>query len=141
MFAPLVPSPPKEGYFTVTVRVAEPPRLLRTVMFCGLEDHEKSPRYRPPPSLRSVPIKALLEVTCTLKLALELELVASTRNCRLPVEYSATWTATVSVEGGGVGVRVGVAVGAAGAVGVGGAGDVGVGGSAVGVGVAPPPEG
>ena len=134
MFAPLVPSPPKSAYFTVTVREAEPPRLLRTVMFCGLEDQEKSPRYRPPPSLRSVPINWFVAVTKTCMVALALELVASTRNCWLPLAYSASWIATVSPTGG-VGVRVGVAVG------VGGAGDDGVGGGAVGVGVAAPLEG
>jgi hypothetical protein len=37
----------QSDHFTVTTFVAEPPRLLRTVMFCGLEDQEKSPRYRP----------------------------------------------------------------------------------------------
>ena len=135
MFASLVPSPPRSAYFTVTVRVAEPPRLLRTVMFCGLEGQEKSPRYRPPPSLRSVPINWFVAVTNTCSVALALELVASTRSCWLPLAYSANWIATVSATGG-VGVRVGVAVG-----GVGDAGDVGVGGSAVAVGVAPPPEG
>lgn len=32
------------GYFTVTVLVATPPRLLRTVMFCGFTDTVNSPR-------------------------------------------------------------------------------------------------
>jgi hypothetical protein len=34
----------RPDYFNVTVRLAEPPRLLRTVMFCGLMGHEKSAR-------------------------------------------------------------------------------------------------
>jgi hypothetical protein len=34
----------KSDYFKVTVLLAEPPRLLRTVMFCGLVGHEKSAR-------------------------------------------------------------------------------------------------
>jgi len=32
------------NYFKVTVLLAEPPKLLRTVMFCGLVGQEKSPR-------------------------------------------------------------------------------------------------
>lgn len=31
-------------YFKVTVLLAEPPRLLLTVIFCGFVDHVKSPR-------------------------------------------------------------------------------------------------
>src|SRR5918999_1757395 len=86
-------------------------------MFCGLEGQEKSPRYLPPPSLRSVPISSLVEVTWTLSVALAFELVASTRNCLFPAEYSATCTDTVSVAGGvGVGVGVGVGAGAGAAV-------------------------
>ena len=125
----------QSDHFTVTAFVAKPPRLLRTVMFCGLEDQEKSLRYRPPPSFCSVPISVLVEVTNTCSVALALELLASTRSCRLPDAYSATWMATASAAGG-VGVRVGVAGG-----GVGGTGEVGVGGSAVGVGVATAPAG
>ena len=30
-------------HFTVTTFVAEPPRLLRTVIFCGLDESEESP--------------------------------------------------------------------------------------------------
>jgi hypothetical protein len=33
----------QSDHFTVTAFVAEPPRLLRTVMFCGLDEREKSP--------------------------------------------------------------------------------------------------
>ena len=50
-------------YFSVTVRVAEPPRLLLRVILCGFVGQENSPRYRPPPSLRKVPISALVELT------------------------------------------------------------------------------
>lgn len=50
-------------YFKVMFLLAESPRLLRTVMFCGFVGHEKSPRYRPPPSLRNVPINVLVDVT------------------------------------------------------------------------------
>ena len=32
------------NYFTVTCLLAEPPRLLRTVIFCGFVGQEKSPR-------------------------------------------------------------------------------------------------
>lgn len=65
-------------YFTVTVRAAEPPEVLRTVMPRGFGDQEKSPRYLPTPSLRNVPIKAFVEVTWTYNVALEFVLVAST---------------------------------------------------------------
>ena len=90
--------------------MADPPALLRTVMLCGLLDHAKSPRYRPPPSLRNVPINAFVALTYTFKVALAFVLDASTRNCALPEEYSATWTATVSVDGGGGGGACGVSV-------------------------------
>jgi hypothetical protein len=40
----LVDEPPWLCYFNTTDLDAEPPRLLRTVMFCGLDDHENSPR-------------------------------------------------------------------------------------------------
>ena len=43
-------------YLKVTVRVASPPKLLRTVMLCGLTGHVNSPRNLPPPSFESVPI-------------------------------------------------------------------------------------
>ena len=57
-----------------------PPRLLVTVMFCGLVDSLKRPRYRPPPSLDRVPIDAPVAVTVTRRVAVELVLVASTRS-------------------------------------------------------------
>ena len=91
----------------MTVLLAEPPRLLRTVIFCGFVDNENSPRYRPPPSLVNVPISVFVDVTYTLKVALELLLVASTRNSSFPAEYSASWIDTVSAATV-VGVRVGV---------------------------------
>ena len=50
-------------YFRVTVLVAVPPRVLRTVMFCGLLGQVKRPSYLPPPLLLSVPINWLVEVT------------------------------------------------------------------------------
>jgi hypothetical protein len=58
------------------------------VMFCGFEDTAKSPRYRPP-SFRKVPINAFVEATCTRKDEVELVLLASTRSCLSPEEYSA----------------------------------------------------
>src|SRR4051794_35977386 len=117
--------------------MAVPPRLLRTVMFCGLLDNVKRPLYLPPPSLLSVPISWLVEVMYTLNVALELVLIASTLNSLLLVAYSTRVMVTESLEVG-VGVRVGVDVACGGggadvAVGVGV-----VGGADVGVGVAPP---
>ena len=50
-------------YLATTDDVATPPRLLRTVMFCGLLGHVKRPWYLPPPLLVSVPINWLFEVT------------------------------------------------------------------------------
>ena len=54
-------------------------------MFCGLLDRENRPLYLPPPSLFSVPMSWLVEVTYTLSTALKLVLVASTRNSLFPV--------------------------------------------------------
>lgn len=71
------------------------------MIFCGFDDKLNSPRYRPPPSFCSTPIRTFVEVTKTVNVALELVLVASTRN--LPLEYSARWMATVSAVGGGGG--------------------------------------
>jgi hypothetical protein len=45
-----------DDYLTLTERVACPPKLLRTVMLCGLTDTLSCPRNRPPPSLVNVPI-------------------------------------------------------------------------------------
>ena len=50
-------------HLAVTAPVAEPPKLLRTVMFCGLLGHVKRPSYLPPPLFERVPIRALVEVT------------------------------------------------------------------------------
>src|SRR5215216_7497303 len=58
-------------------------------------------------------MSVFVAVTYTCNVALAFELVASTRNCWLPLAYSATWTATVSATGG-VGVRVGVGGGVVG---------------------------
>jgi hypothetical protein len=43
-------------HLTVTVLVAEPPRLLRTVIFSGFVGHVNWPPYLPPPLLLSVPM-------------------------------------------------------------------------------------
>ena len=56
-------APERSYHLETTVWVAEPPRLLRTVMFCGLLGHVKRPSYLPPPLLVSVPINWLVEVT------------------------------------------------------------------------------
>jgi len=77
-------------YFAVTVFAAEPPRLLRTVMFCGFTDKENSPVYFAPPLLASVPINAPVDVVKTFSVALELVLVASTAKIRSATTYSAT---------------------------------------------------
>jgi hypothetical protein len=42
-------------YLAATEAVATPPRLLRTVMFCGFVETLSSARYWPPPLLESVP--------------------------------------------------------------------------------------
>ena len=44
------------GHFGVTALLADPPRLLLTVMFCGLLGQENWPPYLPPPLFVSVPI-------------------------------------------------------------------------------------
>ena len=41
---PLAGWQPSQPYLTVTVLVAEPPRLLLTVMLCGFVDHVNCPR-------------------------------------------------------------------------------------------------
>src|SRR5262249_9399539 len=87
----------------------EPPRLLRTVMFCGFVGQENWPRYLPTPLFVSVPINWLVAVTKTCSVALPLVLVASTRSCALETLYSARVTVTVSVAWG-VTVRVAVRV-------------------------------
>src|ERR1700752_896718 len=89
--------PPVTSYLTSTALVALPPRLLRTVMFCGLVETLNSPRYCPPPLLPSVPISAPDAVLKTCNVALEFVLVASTRKMRLPESNSARVILTVSV--------------------------------------------
>lgn len=69
-------------------------------MFCGFADALSSPRYCPPPLLDSVPRSAPVEVTNTRSVALLLVLVASTRNTRFELSYSARVRRTVSVLGG-----------------------------------------
>ena len=73
-------------------------------MFCGFVDAPNSPRYCPPPVFDIVPNNCPVELTNTCNVALLLVLVASTRNARLPLSYSARVTLTVSVDGGGGGV-------------------------------------
>ena len=53
----------RQTYFGVTAREAEPPRLLRTVMFCGLVTTLNLPVYRPAPADVSLPINAFVDVT------------------------------------------------------------------------------
>jgi len=72
-------------------------------MFCGFVDTFNSPRYCPPPLFDSVPSAAPVEVTNTRNVALLLVLVASMRNTRFPLSYSARVIRTVSVAGGGGG--------------------------------------
>jgi len=76
-------------YFAVTGFVAEPPKLLFTVMFCGFTDQESSPVYFPPPLLASVPTNAPVVVTKTFSVALELVLVTSTTKIWSATAYSA----------------------------------------------------
>lgn len=70
-------------------------------MFCGFVDALNSPRYCPPPAFDIVPNNCPVELTNTCNVALLLVLVASTRNTRLSLSYSARVTLTVSVDGGG----------------------------------------
>jgi hypothetical protein len=72
-------------------------------MFCGFVETLSSARYCPPPLFDSVPSSAPVELTNTRKVALLLVLVASTRNTRFPLSYSARVIRTVSVLGGGGG--------------------------------------
>lgn len=87
------------SYFSTTFAVATPPRLLRTVMFCGFVETLSSALYWPPPLFDSVPRSAPVELTNTRNVALLLVLVASMRNTRLSVSYSARVILTVSVVG------------------------------------------
>ena len=52
-----------DRYFAVTAFVAVPPRLLRTVMFCGLVATLNKPEYLPAPLFVSVPMNAFVDVT------------------------------------------------------------------------------
>ena len=90
------------AYFAVTALVAEPPRLLLMVTFCGFTAQVNVPLYLPPPLFVSVPISPsvlvvhAVPVTHTFSVALLLVLVASTRSCFVDVVYSALPTDTVS---------------------------------------------
>jgi len=53
----------KTRYFDVTAFVADPHKLLRTVMFCGFAGHVNCPLYLPSPGFRSVPINSVVDVT------------------------------------------------------------------------------
>ena len=89
------------AYFVTTDDVATPPRLLRTVMFCGFVETLSSALYWPPPLFASVPRSCPVAVTNTWSVALLLELVASTRKMRLSLSNSARVILTVSVLGDG----------------------------------------
>ena len=93
------------GHFNVTALLADPPRLLFTVMVCGFVGQENWPVYLPPPLFVSVPINWFVDVTKTWSVALALVLVASTRSSFLEAVYSALVTPTVSACAG-VTVRV-----------------------------------
>jgi len=54
---------PTPIHLTVTCLVAEPPRLLLTVMVFGLDGHVNWPLYLPPPLLASVPMSWPVAVT------------------------------------------------------------------------------
>src|SRR5262245_35488918 len=91
-------------YFAVTGELAEPPRLLRTVTFCGSDGQANCPSYLPPPLFVSVPTSWPVPVTNTCSVAAPLVLVASTRSSFFDAVYSARVTDTVSA-GRGVTVR------------------------------------
>lgn len=97
-------------YLKVTVAVAEPPLLLRTVMLCGFDGQLKVPVDLVLPLLLSVPIKVPVAVTKTLSVAEPSVLVASTRSCFLFDVYSARVMETVSAGGGAAGDTVRAAV-------------------------------
>lgn len=75
-------------------------------MFRGFVDELNSPRYCPPPLLDKVPRSAPVELTNTRSVAPLLLLVASTRNERLELTYSARVIRIVSVLGGCGAARV-----------------------------------
>ncbi len=92
----------------VTVRVACPPKLLRTVILCGLTDKLNCALNRPPPLLVNAPTSWPVEVTKACSFASARVLVASMRSVRLADSYSARAIETVSTDGVGVGAGVGV---------------------------------
>ena len=62
---------------------AEPPKLLRTVIFCGFVGQEKEALKRPFPLSLNVPTTAPVAVTYTRSVAAGSVLVASTRRLDL----------------------------------------------------------
>src|SRR5215213_4193571 len=98
-------------HFADTALVAEPPRLLRTVMFCGLAAAVNCPLNLPPPLFVRVPSSCPLEVTKARSVASAREPLASTRSVRFDESYSALCTETVSALAcGGLTVNVAVRV-------------------------------
>ena len=62
---------------------AEPPKLLRTVIFCGFVGQESEALKRPLPLFFNVPIRAPVAVTYTRSVAVGSVPVASTRKLAL----------------------------------------------------------
>ena len=83
-------------YLVVTALVAEPPRLLRTVMFCGLFGQVNLPLNLPPPVPVNVPMRSPVAVTYAVSVAPAAVLVAWTESCRFETRYWARVIATVS---------------------------------------------
>ena len=70
--------------------------MLLTVTLCGFDGHANWPECFEPPSLRSVPISAPVDVMYTRSVADALVLVASIRSSRFCAVYSARVTLTRS---------------------------------------------
>ena len=77
------------SYFEATVFEAEPPKLLRTVMFLGRVGHDKRALNLPPPLFVNVPIKVPLPETYTDSNAVGSVPVASTHRKWVDLVYSA----------------------------------------------------
>src|SRR5439155_7502151 len=88
----------KQRHFNVTSLFVEPPRLLLTVMVCGLVGQVNRPLNLPPPMLVSVPINWFVAASKTCSVALLLVLVASTRSCFVARVNSARVMVTVSAS-------------------------------------------
>ena len=69
----------KSFYLSETALEADPPKLLRTVMFCGFVGQESEALKRPLPLFFNVPTRAPVAVTYTRNVAVGSVLVASTR--------------------------------------------------------------